>query len=137
MVRDVEPSEQQQTQGATQSQTSNLWSQVESQPMDNIVWGRLYGKNIKVKSLGTSIRPYKILYLNTSFSVGNIYVLFVRVCLYFYIQFVVVVFLGSFFIYFEFVIQNVLLCLFRRFLSLIKIIIIDKRFCENLLCTIK
>lgn len=73
MVRDFEPSEQPQTQGATQSQVSNLWSQVESQPMDNIVWGRLYGKNIKVKSLGTSIRPYKILYLNTSFSVGIIY----------------------------------------------------------------
>ncbi|XP_030376882.1 ovarian-specific serine/threonine-protein kinase Lok isoform X2 [Scaptodrosophila lebanonensis] len=38
------------TQG-TQSQASNIWSQVESQPMDNIVWGRLYGKNIKIKSL--------------------------------------------------------------------------------------
>ena len=81
MARDHECSQQPQTQGATQSQTSNLWSQVESQPIDNIVWGRLYGKNIKVKSLGTSIRPYKIIYLNTSFSVGNIYVVCVFLCI--------------------------------------------------------
>ncbi|EDX05583.1 GD24241 [Drosophila simulans] len=38
------------TQG-TQSQASNIWTQVESQPMEKIVWGRLYGKNIKIKSL--------------------------------------------------------------------------------------
>ena len=82
MARDRECSQQSQTQGATQSQTSNLWSQVESQPIDNIIWGRLYGKNIKVKSLGTSIRPYKIIYLNTSFSVGNIYV----VCVFLFIS---------------------------------------------------
>lgn len=69
MARDREP--QSQTQGATQSQSSNIWSQVESQPIENIVWGRLYGKNIKVKSLGTTGK-YKILYLNSSFSVGNI-----------------------------------------------------------------
>ncbi|XP_019895238.1 ovarian-specific serine/threonine-protein kinase Lok isoform X1 [Musca domestica] len=66
MARDREP--QSQTQGATQSQSSNIWSQVESQPIENIVWGRLYGKNIKVKSLGTTGK-YKILYLNSSFSV--------------------------------------------------------------------
>lgn len=35
----------------TQSQVSNIWSQLESQQMDKIVWGRLYGKSIKVKSL--------------------------------------------------------------------------------------
>lgn len=76
MTRDREPAQsEQQTQGATESQTSNLWSQMESQPMDNIVWGRLYGKNIKVKSLGRTSK-YKILYLNTSFSVGNIFVCF-------------------------------------------------------------
>lgn len=76
MARDREtPQQSQQTQGATQSQASNLWSQVESQPMDNIVWGRLYGKNIKVKSLGRTAK-YKILYLNTSFSVGNILFLY-------------------------------------------------------------
>ncbi|XP_073826361.1 ovarian-specific serine/threonine-protein kinase loki isoform X1 [Musca autumnalis] len=59
---------QSQTQGATQSQASNIWSQVESQPIENIVWGRLYGKNIKVKSLGRT-GNYKILYLNSPFSV--------------------------------------------------------------------
>ncbi|XP_032595136.1 ovarian-specific serine/threonine-protein kinase Lok isoform X1 [Drosophila grimshawi] len=59
------------TQGtqATQSQASNIWTQVESQPMENIVWGRLYGKNIKIKSLGTSLRPYKIIYTHSSFCV--------------------------------------------------------------------
>ncbi|EDW80378.1 uncharacterized protein Dwil_GK18729, isoform A [Drosophila willistoni] len=39
------------TQGATQSQASNIWTQVESQPMETVIWGRLYGKNIKIKSL--------------------------------------------------------------------------------------
>jgi len=57
------------TQG-TQSQASNIWTQVESQPMEKIVWGRLYGKNIKIKSLGTSSK-YRILYTHSSFSVGN------------------------------------------------------------------
>ncbi|TMW42354.1 hypothetical protein DOY81_012567 [Sarcophaga bullata] len=38
--------------------TSNLWSQVESQPIDNIIWGRLYGKNIKVKSLDLNIETF-------------------------------------------------------------------------------
>ncbi|XP_017019340.1 ovarian-specific serine/threonine-protein kinase Lok isoform X2 [Drosophila kikkawai] len=38
------------TQG-TQSQESSIWTLVESQPMEKIVWGRLYGKNIKIKSL--------------------------------------------------------------------------------------
>ncbi|XP_017117049.1 ovarian-specific serine/threonine-protein kinase Lok isoform X1 [Drosophila elegans] len=55
------------TQG-TQSQASNIWTQVESQPMEKIVWGRLYGKNIKIKSLGTSSK-YRILYTHSSFSV--------------------------------------------------------------------
>ncbi|XP_060660337.1 ovarian-specific serine/threonine-protein kinase Lok isoform X1 [Drosophila nasuta] len=59
------------TQGtqATQSQASNIWTQVESQPMEKIVWGRLYGKNIKIKSLGTSIKPYKIIYTHSSLCV--------------------------------------------------------------------
>ncbi|TMW41993.1 hypothetical protein DOY81_012928 [Sarcophaga bullata] len=57
MARDRECS-QPQTQGATQSQTSNLWSQVESQPIDNIIWGRLYGKNIKVKSLDLNVETF-------------------------------------------------------------------------------
>jgi len=57
------------TQG-TQSQASNIWTQVESQPMEKIVWGRLYGKNIKIKSLGTSSK-YRIIYTHSSFSVGN------------------------------------------------------------------
>ncbi|XP_015036718.1 ovarian-specific serine/threonine-protein kinase Lok isoform X1 [Drosophila persimilis] len=56
------------TQGATQSQASNIWTQVESQPMERIVWGRLYGKNIKIKSLGTSSN-YRIVYTHSSFSV--------------------------------------------------------------------
>ncbi|XP_013101371.1 ovarian-specific serine/threonine-protein kinase Lok isoform X2 [Stomoxys calcitrans] len=61
MARDREPP-QSHTQGATQSQVSNLWSQVESQPIENIVWGRLYGKNVKVKSLDLN---------NESFTAGR------------------------------------------------------------------
>ncbi|XP_075152380.1 ovarian-specific serine/threonine-protein kinase loki [Haematobia irritans] len=61
MARDRE-SPQSQTQGATQSQASNLWSQVESQPIENVIWGRLYGKNVKVKSLDLS---------NESFTAGR------------------------------------------------------------------
>ncbi|XP_017840566.2 ovarian-specific serine/threonine-protein kinase Lok isoform X1 [Drosophila busckii] len=59
------------TQGtqATQSQASNVWTQVESQPMEKIVWGRLYGKNIKIKSLGTAIKQYKIIYTHSPFCV--------------------------------------------------------------------
>lgn len=49
MARENEPAAD--TQGATQSQASNLWTQLESQPIENVVWGRLYGKNIKVKTL--------------------------------------------------------------------------------------
>ncbi|KAH8249708.1 hypothetical protein KR032_011643 [Drosophila birchii] len=55
------------TQG-TQSQASSIWTLVESQPMEKIVWGRLYGKNIKIKSLGTSSK-YRIIYTPSSFSV--------------------------------------------------------------------
>lgn len=40
------------TQRATESQCS-IWSTMESQPIEPIVWGRLYGKNVQIKSLGT------------------------------------------------------------------------------------
>lgn len=50
--RELQPQQIMTTQCATQSQASNIWTQMESQPVENIVWGRLYGKNIKVKSLG-------------------------------------------------------------------------------------
>lgn len=75
------------TQGtqATQSQASNIWTQVESQPMEKIVWGRLYGKNIKIKSLGTSIKPYKIIYTHSSFCVGNCYMQNLNVFCYIYV----------------------------------------------------
>lgn len=43
------------TQSNTQTGTqTGLWSQIESQPMDSIVWGRLYAKNLKIKSLDLS-----------------------------------------------------------------------------------
>lgn len=42
------------TQGATQTQQSALgWSQLESQPVENPIWGRLYAKSLKISSLGT------------------------------------------------------------------------------------
>lgn len=37
---------------ATQSQASSIWGQTQSQPIENIIWGRLYGKNIKMNSIG-------------------------------------------------------------------------------------
>ncbi|XP_054744750.1 ovarian-specific serine/threonine-protein kinase Lok [Anastrepha obliqua] len=36
---------------ATQSQASSIWGQTQSQPIENIIWGRLYGKNIKMNSI--------------------------------------------------------------------------------------
>lgn len=47
-------------QGATQSQASNIWTQIESQPIESVVWGRLYGKNIRVKSLGMGNFFFKV-----------------------------------------------------------------------------
>lgn len=43
-----------QTQPQTQSQI--CWTPMESQPMENIVWGRLYSRHIKLKSLGMTLR---------------------------------------------------------------------------------
>lgn len=66
----MEAQEQSQTQTQTQSV---IWSQsqIESQPV-TIVWGRLYGKNVKIKSLGMRKTRSKMIYVNTPFSVGNI-----------------------------------------------------------------
>lgn len=80
--RELQPQQIMTTQGATQSQASNIWTQMESQPVENIVWGRLYGKNIKLKSIGKEMlknifRKYKIILimfadLNTeSFTAGR------------------------------------------------------------------
>lgn len=49
------------TQPQTQSQT--CWTG-ESQPIENVVWGRLYAKNAKLKSLG--IRKHTKIFLENS-----------------------------------------------------------------------
>lgn len=44
------------TQPQTQSQSNNAWTNLmDSQPLENVVWGRLYPKSVKVNSLGTYI----------------------------------------------------------------------------------
>lgn len=48
------------TQSATQTQQTAGWSQIESQPVDNIIWGRLYAKNLKIKSLDLSTDEFKV-----------------------------------------------------------------------------
>ncbi|XP_037960574.1 ovarian-specific serine/threonine-protein kinase Lok [Teleopsis dalmanni] len=53
---------QSQLNGGTQSQPSNIWSEMESQPIDSVVWGRLYGKNIRFSSLDLN---------NENFSTGR------------------------------------------------------------------
>lgn len=54
----------------TQTQTQNVWSQLDSQPIENVVWGRLYPKNIKVKSLGIRSRV-SVQLENASSIIGN------------------------------------------------------------------
>uniref|UniRef100_A0A1A9W2P4 non-specific serine/threonine protein kinase n=1 Tax=Glossina brevipalpis TaxID=37001 RepID=A0A1A9W2P4_9MUSC len=44
----------------TQTQASNIWSQIESQPVETVVWGRLYGKNIKIKSLDLNTESFTV-----------------------------------------------------------------------------
>lgn len=39
------------TQPQTQSQSTNAWTNMDSQPIEAVVWGRLYPKSVKVKSL--------------------------------------------------------------------------------------
>lgn len=39
------------TQPATQTQQSGVWSQLESQPVEKPIWGRLYAKHLKIKCL--------------------------------------------------------------------------------------
>nr|XP_029714683.1 ovarian-specific serine/threonine-protein kinase Lok isoform X2 [Aedes albopictus] len=47
------------TQPNTQTGTqTGLWSQIESQPVENIVWGRLYAKNLKIKSLDLAVPEF-------------------------------------------------------------------------------
>lgn len=41
------------TQPQTQSQSTNAWTNMDSQPIENVIWGRLYPKSVKLKSLGT------------------------------------------------------------------------------------
>lgn len=48
------------TESATQTQQSGLWSQLESQPVDNVIWGRLYAKNLKIKSLDLCAEEFKV-----------------------------------------------------------------------------
>ncbi|XP_055591092.1 ovarian-specific serine/threonine-protein kinase Lok isoform X2 [Uranotaenia lowii] len=49
----------QDTQPGTQTQNTGLWSQIESQPVDNVIWGRLYAKNLKIKSLDLCNEEFK------------------------------------------------------------------------------
>lgn len=39
------------TQPQTQSQSTNVWTNMDSQPIEKVVWGRLYPKSVKLKSL--------------------------------------------------------------------------------------
>lgn len=39
------------TQPQTQSQSTNAWTHMDSQPIESVVWGRLYPKSVKLKSL--------------------------------------------------------------------------------------
>lgn len=45
------------TQPQTQSQSNNAWTNnlMDSQPLENVVWGRLYPRSVKVKSLGNTL----------------------------------------------------------------------------------
>lgn len=45
------------TQPQTQSQSTNAWTNMDSQPIEQLVWGRLYPKSVKVNSLGRCISP--------------------------------------------------------------------------------
>lgn len=47
------------TQRATESQCS-IWSTMESQPIEPIVWGRLYGKNVQIKSLDLCVENFTV-----------------------------------------------------------------------------
>lgn len=44
---------------ATQTQHTAGWSQIESQPVEKMIWGRLYAKNLKIKSLDLSADEFK------------------------------------------------------------------------------
>lgn len=50
---------QTQAQTQTQSQQCSIWATLESQPIENIIWGRLYSKNIKLKSLDLCKEEFK------------------------------------------------------------------------------
>lgn len=57
------------TQPQTQTQNSTVWDNLESQPIEKVIWGRLYAKNIKLRSLGIGIRT-KLLIENSSRTIG-------------------------------------------------------------------
>lgn len=67
MANNNKESTQPNTQTGTQS---GLWSQIESQPVDSIVYGRLYAKNLKIKSLGTK-KALPLIPRNASCSYGT------------------------------------------------------------------
>lgn len=58
-----------QSQPHTESQKS-FWTPMESQPIENIVWGRLYAKNIKFKSLGMRLKSM-VFIQNSNQSIGK------------------------------------------------------------------
>ncbi|XP_055642459.1 ovarian-specific serine/threonine-protein kinase Lok isoform X2 [Toxorhynchites rutilus septentrionalis] len=44
----------------TQTQQSGVWTQVDSQPVEKPIWGRLYAKNLKIKSLDLCNDVFKV-----------------------------------------------------------------------------
>lgn len=69
------------TQVATQSQTSQIWQDIQSQPVQN-AWGRLLPKNLQIKSLGTmNTRPIYVI-KESSHIFGKIYFLQSDVCIF-------------------------------------------------------
>lgn len=64
------------TQAMTQTQTqrSGIWDlEADSQPI-NVVWGRLYTKNSKFKSLGIRLRPRLIFNKSTPDYYGTLFI---------------------------------------------------------------
>lgn len=54
----------------TQQTQSSVFIDVESQPIENIVWGRLYPKRVTIKSLGTRQTRSKLILEASSRVIG-------------------------------------------------------------------
>lgn len=74
-------SQQMETQPETQSQNqSSIWPQsyLESQPIEDVVWGRLYAKNMRFSSLGIKRPNLRIEKSQTQY---GIWIMFFLLCL--------------------------------------------------------